>query len=142
TNSWSGAVTLGANSTVAVDAGSLTMSGATGDGALGFGLTKAGAGTLTFSGTSANTYTGATTVNAGELDLGKTAGVNAVAGGLTIGDGTGTDVAKLLAANQIADASSVTVNSSGTCNMNSLSETISSLTLNGASLDTGTATLS
>src|SRR5205823_14586562 len=53
------------------------------------GLTKNGAGILTLSGTTANTYTGLTTVNAGELDLGKTATVNAIgSGGLTVSGGT------------------------------------------------------
>src|SRR5437868_7763939 len=53
------------------------------------GLTKSGAGILTLNGTTANTYTGLTTVSAGELDLGKTANVNANGSrGLTINAGT------------------------------------------------------
>src|SRR5205823_2150984 len=41
-NSWSGAVTLAANSTVAVDAGGLNLSGAVGQSTAGLGLTKIG----------------------------------------------------------------------------------------------------
>ncbi|MFO1491098.1 MAG: autotransporter-associated beta strand repeat-containing protein [Kiritimatiellia bacterium] len=52
------------------------------------GLTKIGAGRITFSGASANTYTGDTTVSAGALILSKSAGVAAINGNLAI-DGTG-----------------------------------------------------
>jgi autotransporter-associated beta strand protein len=62
-NLGTGAVTLGASRTVTVNANNLTVGGVI-SGA-GLGLTKAGNGTLTLSG--ANTYTGATTVNAGTL---------------------------------------------------------------------------
>jgi autotransporter-associated beta strand protein len=76
------------------------------------GITKQGASTLTFLGASANTYTGTTTVNHGTLVLAKTAGVNAIAGGLTIGDGTNSDTVNLGASDQIADT--VVVNMVGT----------------------------
>ena len=78
----------------------------------GGGITKQGASTLTFLGASANTYTGTTTVNDGTLVLSKTAGVNAIAGGLTIGDGTNSDTVNLGASDQIADT--VVVNMIGT----------------------------
>lgn len=68
------------------------------------GLTKQGGGTLTLSGT--NTYTGATTINAGTLKLG--------------------------ASNVLADATSVTVNAGGTLNLNDQNDTITSLTLVGS----------
>src|SRR5207244_8518431 len=64
-NLGTGGVTLGASRTVTVNASNLTVDGViTGS---GFGLTKAGAGTLTLSGV--NTYTGATTINAGTLSV-------------------------------------------------------------------------
>src|SRR5436305_9252032 len=80
------------------------------------GLTKNGAGILTLNGTTANTYTGLTTVNAGELDLGKTANVNAIgSGGLTINAGTvkftGTST------DEIANTANVTL-SGGTLDLN------------------------
>ena len=111
----------------------------------GINLTKAGTATLTFSGSSANTYSGVTTVNAGELDLNKTAGINAIAGNLTIGDGTGgsgADVVKLLTANQIVNSSTVTINSTGKLDLNNNAETIDGLSGVAGSLVTlGSGTL-
>jgi len=66
TNTWdtgTGAVTMNASRTVTVSGSTMTVGGAISG--VGFGLTKAGAGTLTLNGT--NTYDGGTTVNAGTL---------------------------------------------------------------------------
>ena len=124
--------TIGGNVTLgdAANTGKLTFSGTMGLGGAtrtlttdsvvefsgvvggGGGITKQGASTLTFLGASANTYTGTTTVNDGTLVLAKTAGVNAIAGGLTIGDGTNSDTVNLGASDQIADT--VVVNMIGT----------------------------
>ena len=71
------------------------------------GITKTGTGQLTLTGGSANTYSGTTAVNDGTLVLAKTAGVNAIAGGLTIGDGTNSDTVNLGASEQIADTAVV-----------------------------------
>ncbi len=68
-----GALTFDAATTISgatrtlTTASAITFAGAIGDGGSGFGITKAGAGTLTLS--AANTYTGATTVSAGTLQL-------------------------------------------------------------------------
>ncbi len=78
----------------------------------GQSLIKDGAGTLNFTGGS-NTYVGTTTVNAGTLSLGKSAGVNAIVGNLIIGDGTGGDIVQLNASNQIQDFSIITLNGTG-----------------------------
>ncbi|MDY3563725.1 autotransporter-associated beta strand repeat-containing protein [Gemmata sp. JC673] len=60
--------TLTASGTIDVaTGGSLTISGAIGDGASSFGLTKTGGGTLTLSG--ANTYDGTTTISGGVLGV-------------------------------------------------------------------------
>ena len=66
-NLGSGAVTLGGNRAVTLDAGTVTVGGAIGDGGSGYSLTKAGTGTLLLNG--ANTYKGNTTVNEGTLAI-------------------------------------------------------------------------
>jgi autotransporter-associated beta strand protein len=64
----SGATTLaGATRTLTVNGGTLTLSGAIGDGGSGYGLTKAGAGTLVLGTT--NTYSGITTISGGVLQV-------------------------------------------------------------------------
>lgn len=141
-NSWSGNITLtGAANSVGVDAGSqMALTGAIGQSVSNRPLAKVGAGPLTLGGTLANSY-GATTVQAGNLLLGKPAGTTAVAGPLTIGDGTSAAVVQLTAGDQIADGSAVTVNNSSTLNLNSFSDTIGPLTLTSGSVATGTGTL-
>jgi autotransporter-associated beta strand protein len=85
-----------------------TFAGVLQDGATGsLALTKTGAGTLTLSGSSANSSTGLTTVGAGTLSLAKTGNVNAISGDVQIAGGT----LSLAGANQIADTSNITVNS-------------------------------
>ena len=106
-------------------------------------ITKAGSGTLTLSGTSANTDSGATTVNDGTLQLSKTAGVNAINGSLTVGDGTGaanSAVTRLLASNQVPN-NAVTIQSDGLLDLNNFSDSIGALTMTGGSVTTGTGTL-
>lgn len=100
------------------------------------GLTKTGASSLTLSGSSANTYAGLTTVSTGTLFLNKTLGVNAIAGNIAVNGGSLT----LLAANQIANTSAVTL-AGGTFDMGGFAETIGSLTFNSGTLTQGGGTL-
>jgi autotransporter-associated beta strand protein len=108
TLTFSAGVDLGGSDRTLTTASAINFDGVVSNG----GITKQGASTLTFLGASANTYTGTTTVNHGTLVLAKTAGVNAIAGGLTIGDGTNSDTVNLGASDQIADT--VVVNMIGT----------------------------
>lgn len=89
-NTWAATpITLGSNVNLGADGTSQLMIGqAIGDGGLGFGVTKVGSGTVVYSGTAANTYTGLTDVTGGTLDLDKSASVLAVAGNLAVGDTT------------------------------------------------------
>ncbi len=99
------------------------------------GAIKTGAGTVTLGGASSNTYSGTTTVNEGTLALAKTSSATAIAGNITIGDGTGTDTIRLDAANQIADTAVVTFTAGGTpvLNLNGYSEALGAI----ASSNTG-----
>ena len=103
-NTWGGAVTLAAAAQIQSDAGTLTLTGAitganfaltvdgaghsTSSGIIGLGtgsLTKTGTGTLTLTG--ANTYTGATAVSEGVLNLRHATATGTTAGGVTVSSG-------------------------------------------------------
>src|SRR5882724_13282303 len=94
------------------------------------GIVKTNLGTLSFSGSNTNSYSGVTAVNQGTLELQKT-GV-AVPGPLTIGDGTGganADIVRYQADLQIAPSTTVTILSSGQLDLNGFSGAIGSLTM-------------
>lgn len=111
------------------------------------GLTKLGAGALRLAGSTGNTYNGDTVVNAGTLELHKSAGVAIRYGALTIGDGVGgasADVVRHTGAgsSQIHTAVPITVNGSGLLDLNGKSDDVSgSLTLNDGRIQTGAGTL-
>jgi autotransporter-associated beta strand repeat/autotransporter-associated beta strand repeat/autotransporter-associated beta strand repeat/autotransporter-associated beta strand repeat len=130
-NSWAGPVSLGSATRINSDAGTLTIGGnisgaaqnltvgGAGDaiinGVIGTTtgtLTKDGVGTLTLGGT--NTYTGATTVNAGTLKAGK----------ITQAFGNG---------------SAVTVGAAGTLDIGGFNETLGSLSGSGVVTNSGAA---
>jgi autotransporter-associated beta strand protein len=99
------------------------------------GLTKVSLGTLTLSGAAANTASGPTTVNDGDLVLQKTAGLTAIAGPLNIGNASGSDVVRLAANDQIADGSVITFLSGGGGNsakfeLNGYNETVGGIQSN------------
>ncbi len=98
-------------------------------------LTKTTSGTVTISGTAANTFSGTTSISDGTLNLNKTAGVNALgAGAITVGDGTGAAGSAnlvLLASNQIASTNAVTLNSDGRLALNNFTASIATLSGTG-----------
>ncbi|MEP3211788.1 MAG: autotransporter-associated beta strand repeat-containing protein [Luteolibacter sp.] len=109
----------------------------------GFGITKSGTGAMVLGGTSANTFTGLTKVTEGQLTLSKTAALNAIAGALEIGDGSGDDasaIVQLNASNQIIDTAAVSIYSGGQLRLQSFSDTVGALTLYGGSI-TGAGSL-
>ena len=138
TNSWRANFTLGSACSVDIWTDSaLTLNGPIGGSG---GVTKIDLGTLIYSGSTANTYSGLTTVNEGELDLNKPAGIQAIKAygpGLVIGDGTGNDKVVCQNNNQIFSAvTPVTINSSGVLNLNGYSDVIGPMTLNSGVINT------
>jgi len=140
----SGNIALGtATRTIQVDnSGASILSGAI-SGTVG--LSKTGAGTLVISGTTANTFSGTTTVANGRLELGKTAVVNAFAGALAIGDGTGAANSaelRLTTANQqMPTGTAVTIDTDGLFALNGNDQTIGTLSMTAGSVTTGAGTL-
>lgn len=131
---WAGDINLnGATRTITVDNTSgTTFSGIINNG----GITKEGSETLTLSGSNSNTYSGMTTVNAGDLTLNKSGSAVAIAGDLTLNGGSVT----LAASEQIANSSSITLNG-GTLNLDANDESANTLTLSANStIDFGTGT--
>ena len=82
---------------------------------------------LKFTGTTANTYSGLTSVAGGSLTLGKTAGVNAIAGDVIVSSG-----GLICAANeQIADTANLTISGTGQFDLGGKTETINNVTILG-----------
>jgi autotransporter-associated beta strand protein len=126
TATYSGAVVLGTTSQLtsggtanAVFSGQISGTG---------GITKVGDGTVTLSGSGANSFGGAATVSAGTLLLNKT-GVEAVTTSITVNGGT----LMLGAANQIANTATVTLGG-GSFDLGGNNEQITTLQLNNGTL--------
>jgi autotransporter-associated beta strand protein len=139
TASWAGPITLNGDVFINVFGGTFTNSGAiTGVG----GVTKGQSGILIYSGSGANTYSGDTVVNTGQLQLAKTISTAGIVNGtLTIGDDIGAsdaDIVREMGANQINSAVPITINSSGLLDLNGFNDALGALTFSGGHLTTGT----
>jgi autotransporter-associated beta strand protein len=132
------------DTTVGLTGGIRTLTTASGSGTVfsgvvsNGGITKIGAGSLTYSGTAANTYTGLTTVSAGGLTLAKTAG-DAIAGNLFVNGG---NLSVTVAGTQIADTATVEVSSGSFTIGNGLNETVATVKLTGGNIIGGNSTSS
>jgi autotransporter-associated beta strand protein len=98
------------------------------------GLFKAGGGQLALTGTTANTWAGPTTISNGSIQLGKTPGVNAVPGDVSITPSGGSfhSVLKWLASHQVPDTAIITMTGTsgvggGNMDLNGFDETIAGL---------------
>jgi len=124
-----------------IAAGKLTFDDAV-SGSTGINLRPGSAsGTLTFSGTGANTFTGSLTVAEGTVELAKT-GVTAIGGPLRIGDGSGnanTAIARELSSNQIPDTQDVTVDIDGQFILDGTAGQPASDTIHALTLTIGTS---
>ena len=151
-SSTSGSLTAAGNFTTNINGRFLYLSGAstganTVSGSIGQGsvpnllqVQKFDAGTWSLSGTTANTYTGLTTVTGGILALAKTAGIDAIAG-----DGVTDKVTDILvnggtlrwdANHQVGDLVAINM-TSGAVNVNGKTETIYDLNVSGGAFATG-----
>ncbi len=139
-NSWQANFILGSACTIDVLTNcALNLNGPIGGSG---GFTTIGPGTLTLSGSSANSYAGLTTVNEGELDLNKSSGsaIPPFGPGLVIGDGIHNDTVRCLNNYQIwSIVTPTTINGSGVLNVNGYTDEAAPLTLNGGQITTGSA---
>ncbi|MDB5307092.1 MAG: hypothetical protein JWO38_1294 [Gemmataceae bacterium] len=124
---------VGTTSTLNNDA--LTFNTTITDQGNGFNLDVYGPGAVTFAGAGDNQYTGTTTVHNGVLNLretGTTAAGGAILGPLVVSDGSALATVQEQLSNQVADTSPVTVNTKGTFDLNSLTDKIGPLAVNGS----------
>ncbi len=129
TSGTTGTQTLGNNS---FESGNANFSGAIGGGTGTIALTVS-KGTITLSGSSANTYSGLTTISGGALALNKSENVDAIAGDILIGAGALTNGTN----QQIADTSTVTMNAaSAKWTLGDKSETVANLDMQNAGAGT------
>jgi autotransporter-associated beta strand protein len=108
-----------------------------------FDLTKMGGGVFNVGNgaqTTANSFTGQTTVAEGTLVLAMNAAVNAMTGALAVGDFSGTDTVRIVTNfNNFNTAEPVIVNSSGTLDVSgsTVTQTFSTLDVRGGTVTTG-----
>ena len=121
----------------------LSVANSIGDGVAPSSLTKAGAGAMSITGSTGNTYTGDTIVQAGILATAHAVGVG-IPANVTIGTGAGGPSSATLRLDQSSELSStanVTVQQDGLFNLNSFTQTVGALTVHGGAVTIGTGVL-
>jgi len=93
------------------------------------------ANTVIISGAGGNTYSGSTSVTNGVLELNKSGGALALSGSLSVGGG----LVELLAANQLASSTALTING-GSLNLDGNSQTVDAFGGSGGTLTSTTGT--
>jgi autotransporter-associated beta strand protein len=122
----------------------LAISNVISDGSLSSSLTKAGAGTMSITGATGNTYTGTTFVNAGTLATSHVSGVG-IPAGLVIGTGAGAPASAVFRFDQsseLAPTGNVTVQQDGLFNLGTQVQTVGGLTVVGGAVSMTTGSLS
>jgi autotransporter-associated beta strand protein len=117
----------------------LSIANSIGDGTTPSSLTKAGAGAMSITGTSGNTYTGDTIVQTGTLATAHSIGVG-IPASVTIGTGTGgpsSATLRLDQSSELSSTASVTVQQDGLFNLNSFTQTVGALTVHGGAVAIG-----
>jgi autotransporter-associated beta strand protein len=138
TASFTGGITINttATFTAATDATAIFSGIVSGPGT---DLAKTGGGTVTLSGSSANTFAGTTTVEEGTLRLNKTAGTTAIEGDLEVATGA---TLLISASNQVANTSEVTLSGGTIARGGGVSEVFGDLNLTADSfIDFGTGAI-
>lgn len=123
-------------------AGTTTFSTVIGNSTASGSLLLNGTGTVALAGAADNTYGGVTTVNSGTLLLNKTSGDAIPAAGLIVGDGTGSDIVRLLRNDQINNGAPITVNSSGVLDVGGQGDVVGAVTINGGTVAVGSGSIS
>lgn len=138
-NSWAGNITLSSNATISVDAGDfLNLTGAiTASGT--WDITKTGTGTLILGGSTANSFDDLF-ITAGVVLLNKTIANAAGPANITVGDGSGADILRLVTDNQIADTTEIHIAPGGFLDLNDRAETTGAIDGFGV-IDLGAGTL-
>ena len=112
----------------------LVVNGVISEPAVGRGIRKTGTGTMKLTGNASNTFTGATTVEKGELQLLQVSGKTIVGSSLVIGNGTdpaGSATVRELISNNIASTVPLLINASGVMNMGPFVDSVATLTGTG-----------
>ncbi len=141
-NTWAIPLVLAGNASIGSDNTSLlTFNVPITDNGKGYSVTKVGTGTMLYTGSASNAYSGLTTVANGTLQLDDSGTASGIPGNVTVGQGVfspDSAVLQLLANNQLLLSTVVTVNSDGLLDVNNHTQEIGSLVITDGTAQTGT----